>query len=643
MSSAFDPSPDIKIWVGGRPENGWFSGVPWLLSSAIRYPSTAARCLLGVFLVIGAAVLRADPPPGYYDGIDGLTGGALKSALHQRIANHTVIAYASILDPLRTLYEDPANPQNIILEYSLTSVTKQSTTWNREHLWPRARGDSDQAGPDDSDLFHVVPADAGVNNQRGNLYFDESNTADPGYIIPADPLAPQTSRDSDSWQPPPSQRGDIARALFYMEVRYDGSDPSTTDMELVSYPPSGSQMANLNTLLLWNEEDPPDDAERRRNDLIYTNYQHNRNPFIDHPEWVQAIWGTGTPNGTGTQPFAQVTALAASATETPTTSGSVVISLNQFAGAGGVTVSFSMTGTATSADYNLSGSGITYDPVSGTGTAVIPPNYNSVVASIVPVADGVTEPTESAILTIVPGTGYTVVPGASATISITDNPALPASWNFNSGAPYADPLQANSGSGTISFSGWHGTINSFSGNSGLALALVGNAGNNSWIDFHFSMQSFTGLHISFYTRGTSSGFTTGTWSYSVDGTTFSVLSGVNTATTGTNFVLRQVDFSGVSVLSDAPNVTLRYTLSGATGSAGNNRIDDFTISATTLSTGNQLRTVEVATSDATASETNADPGIFAFRINGVANPGGLLIGFSLGGNGHAAWSGRSRL
>src|SRR4051812_5687313 len=110
-------------------------------------------------LFVGSLALKADPPSGYYDGIDGLTGGALKSALHQRIVNHTVIAYASLLDPLRALYEDPANPQNLILEYSLTSVGKQSTSWNREHLWPRTRGDSDQAGPDDSDLFHVVPSD----------------------------------------------------------------------------------------------------------------------------------------------------------------------------------------------------------------------------------------------------------------------------------------------------------------------------------------------------------------------------------------------------------------------------------------------------------------------------------------------------
>ncbi len=537
----------------------------------------------------------------------------------------------SILDPLRVLYEDPADPHNILLVYSQTSVSKSSSSWNREHLWPRARGDSDQAGPDDSDLFHVVPADTSVNNVRGNLYFDESNPNDPGYVIPAAPLAPQTSRDSDSWQPAPSERGDIARALFYMEVRYDGTEPNTTDMELVSYPPSGSQMANLNTLLLWNEQDPPDDAERRRNDLIFSDYQHNRNPFIDHPEWVQAIWGVGTPNGTGTQPIAQVTALSASATELPTTSANVQISLNQFAGSSGVTVFFTVSGTATAgADYNLTGQNVNFDPASGSGSCFIPANYNSAVLTLVPVADGIAEPAESATITLASGMNYTIVPGAAATVTITDTPALPASWNFDA-VPYPNPLPATSGFGSISFSGWGGTVTNFSGTSGNALALVGPGGNNTFIDFRFSMQGFISLHIAFATRGTASGYDTGRWSFSVDGANFTTLANINTASRSATFVQRAVDFSAYSELDNAPNVTLRYTLSGATGSAGNNRIDDFSITATSAATGDQLRTVQIAASDASASETG-DPGVFAIRINGVANPGGLAVGFTLSGS-----------
>ena len=145
------------------------------------------------------------------------------------------------------------------------------------------------------------------------------------------------------------------------------------------------------------------------------------------------------------------------------------------------------------------------------------------------------------------------------------------------------------------------------------------------------MHGFADLAISFYTRGTASGFDTGTWSWSIDGTNFTILPGVNTATRNTNFIFRQVDFSSFTQLNEADLVTLRYTLSGASGNSSNNRIDDFTITATSNSVGDQLRTVQVSASDATASETDSDPGVFLFRINGIANPGGLVIGFAVSG------------
>ena len=170
----------------------------------------------------GIILSWAAPPPGYYAAASGQTGGPLKQALHGIVANHTVIPYNSLIAPLTNVWRDPANPSNILLIYSNTSVPSGSS-WNREHLWPRSRGNSEQMGPDDSDLFHVVPSDIAVNAERGSLYFDESDPGDPFYRIPGHPLAPQTSRDSDSWQPPPQERGDIARAMFYLDVRYDGT------------------------------------------------------------------------------------------------------------------------------------------------------------------------------------------------------------------------------------------------------------------------------------------------------------------------------------------------------------------------------------------------------------------------------------
>lgn len=596
-----------------------------------RMMRTLLRSVVLSFPFLFHQVLEAAPPENYYSATAGLTGGALKNTLHGIISNHTVIPYSELISPIANVWRDPANPANILLIYSNTSVPAASS-WNREHIWPRSRGNSELLGPDDSDLFHVFPSDIAVNAERGSLYFDESDPGDPAYRIPAHPLAPQSSRDSDSFQPPPQERGDVARAIFYMDVRYDGQEPFTTDMELVSFPPSGPQMGRLNTLLLWHQQDPPDDAERARNDLIFSTYQNNRNPFIDHPEFVEAIWGVGLPNGGGSRPIARASVVSKSAVEAPQTQASFRVSLNQFAGTGGLTVSFSMSGTAGLSDYGISGNGVTYDPLTGLGTVFIPENFSSVLVSLVPVVDGIVEDQETVVVTLNEGENYTVVPDGSsnANLEISDTAKLPATWNFNSGAPYANPLGSNAGAGTISFSGWLGTVSSFTGTSGNALALVGNAGNNSWIELDISMTGYTNLVLNFATRGTSSGYNVGTWSASVDGINFMQLPNVNTATRNTSFVNRVVDFSGLPQLANVPEVTLRYTLSGATSSNGNNRIDELSVSASPLVTGDDLRTVSIAAVDSVANEATLDAGIFAVQINGAAPEGGLAVNLDLG-------------
>lgn len=589
------------------------------------------KSLILACLSVGFSSAFADPPENYYAAATGQTGGQLKNTLHGIISNHTVIPYPNLIAPLIDVWRDPNDSENLLLIYSNTSVPS-SSSWNREHIWPRSRGNSEQMGPDDSDLFHVFPSDIAVNAERGSLYFDESDPGDPFYRIPAHPLAPQTSRDSDSFQPPPQERGDIARAIFYMDVRYDGQEPFTSDMEIVSFPPSGAQMGRLNTLLLWHQQDPPDAAERARNDRIFSTYQNNRNPFIDHPEYVEAIWGVGLPGGGGSRPIAKIGTVTAAAIESPATHASFLVSLNQFAGTGGLTVGFLMSGTASLNDYSISGTGVTYDASTGLGTVLIPANFSSVLVTLTPTSDGIVESAETAIVSLSEGSDYTVVPDASsqAVLSIFDTPSLPSTWNFNSGIPYANPLQANTGAGAISFTGWRGTIASFSGSSGLSIALVGSAGNNSWIDLNISMTGYTNLTLNFSTRGTSSGYNSGTWSASVDGVTFTQLAGVNTATQNTVFSSKVVDFSGIPILTDAPNVTLRYTLSGATSTNGNNRIDELTVTASPLVTGNAPRTVSLAAVDTSANETTLDPGTFLLQLNGSAPVGGLEVALFFG-------------
>lgn len=249
------------------------------------------------------------PPANYYSAAGGLTGSDLKSALHSIISTgHVQLAYSNTFNPLRAIYIDPTDSNRTLMVYSGTSVAKNDVyrpaagldpdvTWSREHVWPDSFGldptnvnpgsTDGNAGPDFTDLFNLRPALQTVNNQRSNKYYDESS----GTVGTA-PLAPLCSYDSDSWKPREVEKGDLARAIFYMATRYDGSEPLTLDLEISESPSTTSgRFAKLTTLLKWHEEDPVSPEERQHNQLTYS-YQHNRNPYIDHPEYIALIWGS---------------------------------------------------------------------------------------------------------------------------------------------------------------------------------------------------------------------------------------------------------------------------------------------------------------------------------------------------------------
>lgn len=224
---------------------------------------------------------------GYYEGATGLTGDVLKQFLHDLIDNHTVISYGDLRDALQDSDEDPDNPNNIILLYTGTSVSStwdSGVTWNREHVWPRSHGDLDDSGnPANSDMHHVRPSNPIVNSTRGNLDFDEG-----GNKTTCNNLC---NYDSDSFEPRDEVKGDVARMIFYMVVRYEGDVSNEVDLELLDYTDtSGPFLGDLSVLLQWHLNDPVDDFEIQRNNIIYS-YQGNRNPFIDHPEFVEMIFG----------------------------------------------------------------------------------------------------------------------------------------------------------------------------------------------------------------------------------------------------------------------------------------------------------------------------------------------------------------
>jgi endonuclease I len=230
-------------------------------------------------------------PEGYYADAADKSGSALKEALHDIITDHTVKSYDDARTILQVLDVDPDATGNVLLVYSGYSVNgawDSGATWNREHLWPQSRGVSD--GPGRSDLFALRPCDPGVNSSRGNKWFDISDENDQSYTFPARADAPECSYDSDSWQPRSSEQGDIARALFYMDTRYE-------HLSLTNVITTSTQMGTLSALIQWHLDDPVDEAERLRNQLIFTEYQHNRNPYIDDEEYVMLVYGMPEPGG----------------------------------------------------------------------------------------------------------------------------------------------------------------------------------------------------------------------------------------------------------------------------------------------------------------------------------------------------------
>jgi predicted extracellular nuclease/endonuclease I len=233
---------------------------------------------------------------------------SLKATTQDIISNgHRKLSYSEAWTALTYTDEDPANTDNVILFYKGTSQSKftngsgsQSTNqnnWNREHVWAKSHGFSSSSLTAYSDILHLRPTDISVNSSRGNLDFDFSDSELSE--------APANRVDSDSFEPRNAVKGDVARSLMYMDVRYDGSSSSDAEADLVLLDrlttTDEAALGKLCVLLQWHESDPVDEFERTRNNRVYE-FQGNRNPFIDKPELASLIFnescdGSGGSDG----------------------------------------------------------------------------------------------------------------------------------------------------------------------------------------------------------------------------------------------------------------------------------------------------------------------------------------------------------
>tara|TARA_R110000782_G_scaffold13976_9_gene40954 strand:- start:3177 stop:4892 length:1716 start_codon:yes stop_codon:yes gene_type:complete len=300
--------------------------------------------LFAITLAAGAAAATDDPyapPAGYYDGATG-TGATLKSQLGTAMtAGHILRSYGDYRYAARFTDTDPNDPTRIILVYNGVSVSANwdaGATWNREHVWPQSLQPGSASNSSTGNLGdpHALrPANPSINSSRGNKPFGDADTTGGhrslgAYYFPGD-----------------TDKGDIARSLFYSDTRY-----ASTGLRLVDTFPSGFQMGGLTALVAWHYLDTPDEFERRRNHAVSSPslnpqyFTNNRNAFVDLPGVVWSIYVNQQNDSTlwvGASPDADG---ASSQTVVFNTlvggdAGSAVVTLNKSGSAGtyfGVTV-----------------------------------------------------------------------------------------------------------------------------------------------------------------------------------------------------------------------------------------------------------------------------------------------------------------
>ena len=242
-------------------------------------------------------------PSGYYTAADNKKGAALLSALHGCIDGHTTLSYSS----LENYYDDTdLTAEGYIWDmYSTCEFTLSDNSgsngvvcgmWNKEHSIPQSW--FGEASPMKSDLFHVYPTDARVNNARSNYPFGETSNRS---AIASSPKALGylgTSNFSGYsgtvFEPVDQYKGDFARTYFYMVARYldKNFNQSENGKVVFTYSSSTTGLTTyaVNLFLKWHRQDPVSQKEIDRNNAVYK-HQKNRNPFIDYPYLAEYIWG----------------------------------------------------------------------------------------------------------------------------------------------------------------------------------------------------------------------------------------------------------------------------------------------------------------------------------------------------------------
>lgn len=262
--------------------------------------------LIFLLLLPFTTLTQAQPPAAYYNSAAGLYGEALQAALHNIIDNHQVQSYGSLhahfeatdKKPDNTvwdMYSDvPAGTPPYVYHFTsgdqCGNYSREGDCYNREHSWPKSWFNNQS--PMNSDLFHLYPTDGYVNGKRSNFPFGEVSSAT-WTSKNGSKLGPcsYSGYSGTVFEPIDAYKGDFARTYFYMSTRYYHEDNGWAGSPMVN----GAQLKPwaLAMMMEWHQADPVSQKEIDRNNAVYE-IQQNRNPFIDHPEFVANIWGDPT-------------------------------------------------------------------------------------------------------------------------------------------------------------------------------------------------------------------------------------------------------------------------------------------------------------------------------------------------------------
>jgi len=264
-----------------------------------------------LLLLLFPLLVIAQPSATYYNAAVGKSDAALKTQLYLIIESHTERSYTNLwTDFQKTDKKADGKVWDMYSTCTFTFGTNQDSGsggsaecqfYNREHSFPKSW--FKDASPMYTDLFHLYPTDKFVNNQRGNLPFGETNN-------PTDVYGNGSKRGNSTFsgysgvvfEPINEYKGDFARSYFYMVTAYENivnswntsNTEASPHLNSTKYPAFNTWTVDL--LLKWNAQDPVSTKETNRNNAVY-GIQKNRNPFIDHPELAEYIWGNkkGTP------------------------------------------------------------------------------------------------------------------------------------------------------------------------------------------------------------------------------------------------------------------------------------------------------------------------------------------------------------